>query len=210
MKIRHIFALLYIATTLTACAGGPKVRLSDELHESIKTVALSSDIPVPSKVYYNGARQNVTANFGLIGSFIGNSDKKHKEADIKTTMEQQNIDVSGIVYKAFAQEMALRTPYKPLQGDAAADARLSMEVHLYGLQAAGIGSHLYPALTVSAQMKDADGKVIWRNRAVAGGLTQKNNPAKYTYDELMAKPARITEVMTQAAQLVASEAMVDL
>ena len=105
--------------------------------------------------------------------------------------------------------MAQHTPYKPLASGSAADAAMSINVSLYGLQVAGAGSHLYPQLSVSAEMKDANGITIWRNRGNASPLT-KENEAKYTYQELIAQPARLQEVMADAAGLVAASVMADL
>ena len=41
-------------------------------------------------------------------------------------------------------------------------------------------------------------------------LSRKKNEAKYTYDELIAQPERLQEIMTAAAGLVAETVMADL
>ena len=209
MKIQTLVSLTVLSLTLTACAGGPKVRMNDDVRSSIKTVAIDSSIEMPDELYYVGATQNIAGNFGLLGSVIGGSDKREKTEELESAMDKQGIDIPEVVYGKFAQEMAQHTPYKPLASGSAADAAMSINVSLYGLQVAGAGSHLYPQLSVSAEMKDANGVTIWRNRGNASPLTKKNE-AKYTYQELIAQPARLQEVMSDAAGLVAASVMADL
>ena len=209
MKIRLLVSLTVLSLTLTACAGGPKVRMDDDVRSSIKTVAINSSIELPDELYYVGATQNVANNFGLLGSLIGGSDKREKTEALENAMEKQGVDMSKVVYGKFAREMAQHTPYKPLESGSAADATMSINIALYGLQVAGAGSHLYPQLNVSAEMKSPDGKTIWRNRGTVSPLT-KVNKAKYTYPELIAQPARLQEVMSDAAGIVAESVMADL
>lgn len=209
MKIRQLLTLLLIVSTLTACAGGGRVKMNEDVRHSFKTVAIDSDVSIPKNIMVNSATQNISANFGLVGMLVGDSDKRSKTDAVEAAMKKQGIDVSDIVYKKFAREMAKRTPYKPLRKGSKSDATMSIDVHLVGLDVAGAGSRMYPQLTVSAQIKDAKGKTIWRDRSAVGSL-QKKNKAKYTYKELIARPARLEEIMTSAAGLVASRVMADL
>ncbi len=209
MNIRRLLPIVILASTLASCAGGPKIQIDDDVRKSIRTVSIDSDVALPDKIRYNSHTQNITANFGLIGMLIGDSDKNKKTDALEAAMKSQGIDMPDMVYKKFAREMAKRTPYKPLKQGSSSDATMSIDVHLYGLEAGGVDGHMFPQVTVSAQMKDAVGDVIWRNRATVGPL-QKNNEAKYSYAELIAKPSRLEEILNDAAGLAAETVLADL
>jgi len=209
MKIRLLLPLIILATTLTGCAGGPKIKIDEDVRHSLKTVAIDSEVTIPKTIQVNSATQNIASNFGLVGMLIGDSDKRGRTEKVEAAMKKQGIDMSAMVYQKVAREMAKRTPYKPLTKGSASDATMSINVHLVGLDVVGAGSGMYPQLTISAEMKNTEGKTIWRNRAAVGAL-QKKNKAKYTYDELVAQPARLEEIMLSAASLVASDLMADL
>lgn len=209
MKLRHLLPLITLAATLTGCAGGAKIKMDEDLRHSIKTVAIDSSVSIPKTIRVNSATQNIASNFGLLGMVIGDSDKRNRTEEVEAAMKKQGIDVSNMVYKQVAREMAKRTPYKPLTEGSASDATMSIDVHLIGLDVAGAGSRMYPQLTLSAEIKNAQGKTIWRNRSAVGSL-QKKNKAKYTYDELIAQPARLEEIMLSVARLATSDMMADL
>jgi len=210
MKLRKLIPLLVLSTSITACAaGGKRIQIEDNVRHSIKTVAIDSKVDIRSSMDVTSATQNVSENFGLIGGLIGDNDKKNKKAELNAAMNKQGVDLSKIVYAKFAREMAKRTPYKPLKENSASDATMSIDVHLHGLQAAGAGKNLYPTMSVTAEMKNPAGKVVWRNHANIGML-QKQNKAKYTYDQLISNPARLEEIFNSVAALAASKAMAEL
>jgi len=209
MKIRQLFALVAISLTLTACAGGPKIKMKDDVRTSFKSVAINPEVKLPQSIYVTSATSNVANNFGLLGMMVGDSDIKNKKKELTLAIEKQKFDLSKVVYKQVAREMAKHTPYKPLKVNDAADTTMSIEVHLYGVQSVAASPRMYPQVTVSAEIKNAKGKAIWRNSATAGPL-QKKNEAKYTYEQLIAQPARLQEVLTRASALATKSLMADL
>jgi len=171
MKFYQVLSITLIAVALTAC-GPSKKPLSAEAKKSLHTVSIKSDVDMPNKMFFHGKTQSIAGNFGLLGMMIGEA------------MQRKNVSVEGIVREAFRNEMAKRTPYKPLKSGAKSDANLFIEVDSYGFAAAGISSKFSPHLVVYAEMKDRNGKTIWRNKGRVNTLT-KNNKAQYTYKQMI-------------------------
>jgi len=208
VKIYQVLSVVLVSVVITAC-GPAKIPLSAESAQSLRTVAISSDVEIPEQLFFHGKTQSITSNFGLIGSLIGDSAKETSQTALKEAMDKRNVSVPSIVRSAFRNEMAKHTPYKPLKNGAKSDANLVLTVDSYGFGATGLSSKFSPHLVVIAEMLDSEGDVIWRNKGAATSIT-KNNKAKYTYEQMLTSPDVLREMIQTAANLAASDAMADL
>lgn len=208
MKLFQSLSLAVLCITLTAC-GPAKKPLSVEAKESLKTVAIDSNVVLPEGLWFHGSTQTIASNFGAVGSLIGDEARKSSEEVIEATLEQNNVSVSNIVRAAFRNEMAKHTPYKPLDSGANSDANLVIRIDRYGFEATGLSEKFRPNLVVIAEMHNSDGEVIWRNKGVVTSIT-KNNDAIYTYREMMTNADVMRDMLQTAANMVAKDALIDL
>jgi hypothetical protein len=171
--------LLSIAMILmTACAGLPSVDMTAADQAQIKAVTVRVDEKLPEDMFYQGRGQAIAGAFGAIGAVAGMAAADDPKAQIKATMNKNDISLPTILKTEFEKTMRSQSQFRVAEGQTSADAEMVLIVNTYGLsQSQGFSAVLYPMINVSASLRKRDGTVVWQRTDY---VTPQNKEQKRT------------------------------
>ncbi len=87
---------------------------------------------------------------------------------------------------------------------------LSLTVNIFGFgQAHGLGSTMYPFLSLTATLKRLDGTVAWQDTVYVSALNGENKPG-YEYAEYINEPENMRKALDRVAAIVSRLLVADL
>ena len=198
------------ASLLAACAGAPKIAISDTAKSSIHSVSIDPAVTVPPDLYYQGPGQAAMMSLGIVGALASSATAETPKARIKAVMQEKQISVADIVATEFAKQGNAGTAMKFEVGSQPADARVTLAVNIYGIsQSQGFGSTLYPMMNLSATMKKPDGTIVWQATDFVSPLNSDNKEG-HTIEEYLTDPELLRKAYTNGSDLVARMLVSDL
>ena len=199
-----------LSMLLAACAGAPKVAMSDSARTSVHTVSVDPKVTLPPDMYYQGPGQTGLMMLGIVGALAAQSSAATPKARLQAVMDEHHISVPEIVAAEFAKQANAGTTMKFAVGTEPADASLALEVRMYGIaQSQGFGTTLYPTFTVAATMKKADGTVLWQAVDFVTALNGENKEG-HTIEEYLKDPELIRKSFTSGSDIVTRMLVSDL
>jgi hypothetical protein len=198
-KMSLISAIAAISILLTGCAGAPSVKLDQAIKNSVKTVTVRKDVPLPADMFYQGKAQSIGMGLGgAVGYAIAQGATSDKEI-IQQILQKNNINVGEIVADTFTSQLRSSGKFSLSEGSVPEDAQFQFEVVMFGLgQTQGFANALYPTLGVNGLLKSKDGKVLWQKYEYVTPLNKENTigaePSAYVKD-----PELLRQAFTKAA-----------
>lgn len=173
---------------ITGCAGLPSVDMSAADRVQIKAVTVRVENKLPEEMFYQGRGQAIAGAFGAIGAVAGMAAADDPKAQIKATMNKNDINLPSILRSEFEKTMRSQSEFRVAEGQSLADAEMVLIVNTYGLsQSQGFSAVLYPMINVSASLRKRDGTVVWQ-RTDYVTPQNKENSSGHEFDEYIAKP----------------------
>jgi hypothetical protein len=198
-------ALAAVAVLLFGCsgdAGAQGVRLD---LNSIKRVAIDSEIPQPEIPLIQSP-----GNFKafMIGGGIGAAvNEQSAGRAFREYMRKNDIDISKIVFESFRrvieQDKAFVLGTDP-------DAKLKLTINTYGFGVAGLfgGNERRPLINITGSLVSNAGNVVWKKTDYITNLSKLTQA--YTYDQLAENPQLTIRSFEQVSVLLSRQILSDL
>jgi hypothetical protein len=90
---------------MTWCAGLPSVDMTTADQAQIKAVTVRIDEKLPEDMFYQGRGQAIAGAFGAIGAVAGMAAADDSKAQIKATMDKNDISLPTILKIEFEKTM---------------------------------------------------------------------------------------------------------
>ena len=210
MPFRLATASAVIASLLLAACAAPRVGMTDAARSSVHTVSVEPNVTLPEDMYYQGPGQTGMAMLGIVGALASQSTAATPKARMHAVMDEHHISVPEIVAAEFAKQSNAGTTMKFVVGTEPADARVSLNVLMYGVaQSQGFGTTLYPTFTVKATMTKADGTVLWQATDYVTALNGENKEG-HTIEDYLKDPELIRKSFTSGTDIVSRMLVTDL
>ena len=204
--MRTVLCGALLAALLAGCAPAP-VRMSEADRSAVKAVALSKDVAKPPEPFYLGPGGAVGLMFGALGAAATEPGRQNARAALQEFVEKYGVSIERIVREEV--DAALRASGKLAVSEDASGATIRITIAQYGLSIPnGFSSNLVPVLTVTCQMVDAAGKVLWSASDRIGTL---GNPVEgVPAEQMRGDPKAIEAAWRAAARHVSANIVKDL
>jgi hypothetical protein len=191
---------------IIACAGG--VQVTKEDRAAIQSVSIDKDVMLPEEPYIQGG--NARMAFLLLGGIGVAAEGKSAGQAFKLYMEKNNIDLAKIVVASF-EENIKKDNILTLREDGRFKLKLKVNGYGYG-ESRFLGLvtpkvYRKPLMNITATLVNAENKIIWQKTAYL--TPQSDQTTEYTFEDLVEKPDKTTESLTQITRLITAEVMDD-
>jgi len=194
--------------TLGACVAS--VSMSQRDRQSIQSVTVSGNVPVPDQLFYQGRKESILMGaFGVAGAGASMKTRKKPAGLIVDVMNKAGINVGTIVAEQFTAQLKSAGVFGQVESDCDGCPRIHLAVRFYGFaQPHGLSSQLRATIGVEGTMKDSTGRVWWKKYSYVTALN-KQTPS-HTLQEYLEKPELIREGFTVATDTVVNDLINDL
>jgi hypothetical protein len=209
-KITQV-ACLAVILAVTGCAGVPSVEMSSVDRGRIKDIRVRADSKMPEEMFFHSRTESFAAGFGgVIGAVAVQGASNESKAQIIRTMKSSNIDLPTIVKSEFQKALRARGGVNLASDNSPTAAVLTLTVNIYGLgQTQGFSSLLYPLLSVTASLRQPDGKVVWQKTEYVVPLNEQNTGG-HEFDAYLANPELLRKTFTNVAAIASRQLVADL
>jgi hypothetical protein len=184
--------------------GGCSASLSDQDRARLSCVSIDPAVKIKGFTYFGGKGKACTVVGGILAGPVGaaagsvaGADRPEKD-QILNLMRKNNIDIGQIMTSELEKQLAVKPDF-PTRVTADGDAQFHFEIG-YALASGLFSGKLKPELYVWANLKDRNGKTLWKSyQWVNEGLNG------YTHKEYMQNPESLREVFQEACAIVAKK-----
>lgn len=175
------------------------VNLSPEAKSSIKTIKVSQNVTIPTKIIYFG-QESALLGDGPLSAFVENDTRAQLQKEVPPA-ELKSINIA-----AFKNALS-KTHYRVVNNNA--DATMTINIKDYGFAApTGFSNTLKPQFSVVATLTNKQNQTIWKQWALISTLS--SNMPSTTQDELLAHPDRLRAIYRSVAETAANRIVATL
>jgi hypothetical protein len=167
---------------------------SERQMAQIKTVSIDPAVPKPKDIFYEDPTTlGAGMAFGIFGK-IARASSVRGQIDRRARGSQ--IVVERIVCDEFAKALREKAGLA-VASTGLGEGRFHLEIVQYGLRMDGmISGSLVPIMTLSAQLRGPDGRVLWEEE----GENERDEMPSHSRSEYLDNPKLLEEAFARAAQ----------
>ena len=188
---------LVILAGLAVLPGGCGTSLKEADRARLSSVSIDPAVNIKGFTYFGG-KAKLAAMVGGIPASVVVSALAPEKGEILQLMEKNHIDIGQILAAEFEKQLAAKPGFPQLVKEGG-DAQFRFELS-YGLSQSLLASRLKPELYVWANLKDNEGKTIWKSRKWAN----QHLPG-YKHREYVQNPELLRQVLQEASAVVAKK-----
>jgi hypothetical protein len=206
-KMILIFSsFVLVMTILTGCVSQKSLTKKDK--ESIRSVSINKQVKMPDDFLYMGPAQAWGVAGGLIGAMAGQSDARSAKAQIKTAMQENQIDLEQISREQLEAEL-LKANLFPSIVPEGGDAEIRLEVRLFGLvQKNSFSAQLKPTLGITGILVGSNGTVFWQKYDYITAFNDQT--PEHTIEEYLKNPQFLREAFITSAKVISEGLVKDI
>jgi len=193
-KMLQIILVLSAFVVFSGCTSS---RLTKRKQGWIRSVSISPNVSMPSKLEYFKDDLTPGSSSGLLAALMA----------IDDVMRKNKIDVGYMMTNEFRGQLAAKRVF-PFIVNFGGDAEFSFKIDSYGLGFRPLAQeeHLGAVLKVTAYLRKANGKLVWKSTAYCS--PEKTDA--YLWRVYITEPKRLQMVFEQAARVVVSDIFNDI
>lgn len=207
----NVWALAFVlAALLAGCATSPSVPLTHEVRASLKTIHVDRNVSKPKTIYWRGTAQAWGAALGgLVGALATHNGGLSDAERMVTFMDQEQIDISQIVYAQLVQQMVGLNMFQ--MADASqADATLVLSVDMYGFNKTHpFGSNMNPLIGVTGKLVRPNHEVVWQESEYVSDLASENDQGQ-SLETYYKEPEKLRAALAKASAVAIKRVLAKL